>query len=154
MSSLFYFNPLGKKIMQKTFLSVIVLVAMVFAPFSSAFADGKGTVEVMCSDSFYTCLNGEELKTFSGRTFKYKHPRAIDFGVVTVVLQSGGDLTISNAKGSSGGSWKIKDNVLELNLTTWKDRYEFRFLRINGRLFVIPNHATGGVSLSSVEMTE
>jgi hypothetical protein len=111
-----------------------------------------GDMEVLCTDSFYSCLTGEELNFFAGKTFKYKHPRASDFGVVTVTFKSNGDLQISNAKSSSGGTWKINSGQVDLNPIAWGEKYSFRFVKINERMFVIPNHGTGGVSLTPLEI--
>lgn len=125
-------------------------VTMVFSFCVLAHAGDKD-LEVSCADTFYTCLTGSELNALAGKTLRYKHLRATEFGVVSITLNSNKSITASNAKSSSGGRWEISEDKIKLWMSQWGD-YEFRFVKISDRLFLIPSSGTGGVGLSPVEI--
>ena len=130
---------------------ILASLALTFAVLASA---AEKDMEVSCTDSFYMCLKGDDLKAFAGKTLKYKHPRASEFGVVSVTLRTNGWLNISNAKGTASGTWRLEGDKINLDIVTWGEKYSFRFVTISGRLFGMPNVGTGGGALYPVDLTD
>lgn len=99
---------------------------------------GQEKYDIVCGD-VYECFSDDQLKhIFAGKTVKYKHPRGVEFGVVTLTLNKDGTALVSNTKSGAGpSSWSVKEGKLLLNTREWKD-FSFHVVRIGGVLFLAP----------------
>jgi len=127
-----------------------IVAAVLFALLGSVASAAEKDTEIICGDSFYVCLSGDDLKALSGKTLKYQHPRPAEFGIVTVTLHPGGKLDISHAKSSATGRWEIRDEKVEIDIPAWNDKPSWRFVRIGTHLFLNFNYAVNGSGLIPV----
>jgi hypothetical protein len=141
--------------MKKSLLVGVILSSLIFSVNAqNAGVTWKSKTEIICAGTnFYFCLGDEDLKSLSGKTIKYKHPRGGDFGTVSIFLKTDKTIEAKNGKGGTGGTWEIKDSKLIFKTKNWND-FDFSYVRVGDYLFMMSNRETGAHYLVPVEVSE